>query len=85
MDNPGPYRSVLWAHLEEIRSWRALGDTWKEIASKLFRIHNIKVSTQGVHLFFKRSDKVREPIGMKINKQKPDSVLQRIINKPGQQ
>lgn len=79
MDNPGPYRSVLWSHLEDIRRWRASGDTWKAIANKLFSIHNIKVSTQGVYLFFKRSDKVREPLGMKIDKQKPDSMLQRII------
>jgi hypothetical protein len=79
--NPHPYRSPLWQHLEEIKEWRAARADWQAIADKLFYLYQIKLTKQAVSQFFARSDKVKDPLGFKLDKQKPDSVLQRIINK----
>jgi hypothetical protein len=56
-DNPKPYRSPLWAHLDEIHKWRLAKDTWEAIAEKLSLQHGIKVSFQAVHAFFRRASK----------------------------
>jgi hypothetical protein len=77
--NPHPYRSPLWQHLQEIKDWRAARDDWQEIADKLFNLYQIRLTKQGVSQFFKRSDKVKDPLGFKLDKQKPNSVMQRII------
>jgi hypothetical protein len=56
-DNPKPYRSLLWAHLDEIHEWRSAQETWEAIADKLFLQHGLKISFQAVHAFFKRASK----------------------------
>lgn len=68
--NPKAYRSPLWAHLENIRKWRGDGDTWRDICTKLAeKPYKITVSVQGLQAFFKRSEKVRNPLGFTISKQ----------------
>jgi hypothetical protein len=64
-DNPKPYRSPLWAHLDEIHEWRSAQETWEAIADKLSLQHGLKISFQGVHAFFKRASKRgrRRPLG----------------------
>jgi hypothetical protein len=64
-DNPKPYRSPLWAHLDEIHEWRLAQDTWEAIADKLSLQHDLKISFQAVHAFFKRATKRgrRRPLG----------------------
>jgi hypothetical protein len=64
-DNPKPYRSPLWAHLDEIRERRLAQDTWEAIAEKLALQHGINVSFQAVHAFFRRASKRgrRRPLG----------------------
>src|ERR1700733_1140549 len=64
-DNPKPYRSPLWAHLDEIHKWRLAQDTWEAIADKLSLQHGINVSFQAVHAFFRRASKRgrRRPLG----------------------
>jgi hypothetical protein len=56
-DNPKPYRSPLWAHLDEIQQWRLAQDTWEAIAERLTLQHGLKISFQAVHAFFKRASK----------------------------
>jgi hypothetical protein len=64
-DNPKPYRSPLWAHLDEIHEWRLAQETWEAIADKLSLQHGLKISFQAVHAFFKRASKRgrRRPLG----------------------
>jgi hypothetical protein len=64
-DNPKPYRSPLWAHLDEIRERRLAQDTWEAIAEKLSLQHGINVTFQAVHAFFRRATKRgrRRPLG----------------------
>jgi hypothetical protein len=64
-DNPKPYRSPLWAHLDEIHKWRLAQDTWEGIADKLSLQYGLKVSLQAVHAFFKRASNRgrRRPLG----------------------
>ena len=64
-DYPKPYRSPLWAHLDEIRERRLAQDTWETIAEKLSLQHGINVSFQAVHAFFRRASKRgrRRPLG----------------------
>jgi hypothetical protein len=64
-DNPKPYRSPLWAHLDEIHEWRLAHETWEAIADKLSLKHGVKISFQAVHAFFKRASKRgrRRPLG----------------------
>jgi hypothetical protein len=64
-DNPKPYRSPLWAHLDEIQQWRLAQDTWEAIAERLTLQHGLKISFQAVHAFFKRASKRRgrRPLG----------------------
>ena len=64
-DNPKPYRSPLWAHLDEIHEWRLAQETWEAIAGKLSLLHGLKISFQAVHAFFKRASKRgrRRPLG----------------------
>jgi hypothetical protein len=64
-DNPKPYRSPLWAHLDEIQQWRLAQDTWEAIAERLTLQHGLKISFQAVHAFFKRASKQRgrRPLG----------------------
>jgi hypothetical protein len=64
-DNPKPYRSPLWAHLDEIQQWRLAQDTWEAIAERLTLQHGLKISFQAVHAFFKRAStrRGRRPLG----------------------
>ena len=55
-DKPKPYRSPLWAHLDEIHEWRLAQDTWEAIADKLSFQYGLKISLQAVHAFFKRAN-----------------------------
>jgi hypothetical protein len=55
LDKPKAYRSPLWAHLHEIRKWRNARETWEAIAEKLSLEYGIKVSLQGVQVFFRRA------------------------------
>jgi hypothetical protein len=64
-NKPKPYRSPLWAHLDEIHDWRLAQDTWEAIADKLSLQYGLKVSLQAVQAFFKRAinrDR-RRPLG----------------------
>jgi hypothetical protein len=66
-DNPKPYRSPLWAHLDEIHEWRLARETWEAIANKLAIQYGLKVSFQRVQSFFKRAidrDR-RQPLGFR--------------------
>jgi hypothetical protein len=64
-DNPKPYRSPLWAHLDEIQQWRLAQDTWEAIAERLTLQLGLKISFQAVHAFFKRASnrRGRRPLG----------------------
>ena len=62
---PKAHRSPLWTHLDEIHKWRMAQETWEAIADKLSVQYGIKVSIQGVQVFFKRAidrDR-RRPLG----------------------
>ena len=54
-EKPKAYRSPLWKHLEEIRSWRRDQETWEAIADRLGVEYGIKISFQSVQSFFKRA------------------------------
>lgn len=64
---PKAHRSPLWTHLDEIHRWRMAQETWEAIAKKLSLQYSIKVSIQGVQVFFKRAidrDR-RRPLGFR--------------------
>jgi hypothetical protein len=63
---PKPYRSPLWAHLDEIHKWRMAQQTWEAISDKLFAQYGIKVSLQCVQAFFQRAARrgFRRPLGV---------------------
>jgi hypothetical protein len=64
-DKPKAYRSPLWAHLDEIHTWRMAQETWEAIADRLSLQYGINVSLQCVQAFFKRAmhrDR-RRPLG----------------------
>jgi hypothetical protein len=64
-EKPKAYRSPLWRHLDEIQKWRLAQETWEAIANKLSDQYRIKVSLQGVQVFFKRATlrDGRRPLG----------------------
>ena len=70
--NPKAYRSPLWPHVEQIRSWRRGRATWDEIRQKLLDQFKIEISIQGVEAFFKRSSKVENPKGFEIERPQPE-------------
>jgi hypothetical protein len=70
--NPKAYRSPLWPHVEQIRSWRRARATWDEIRQKLLDEFKIEISIQGVEAFFKRSSKVENPKGFEIERPQPE-------------
>ena len=64
-DNPKPYRSPLWAHLDEIHEWRLARKRGKPLPTNSLYQHGLKISFQAVHAFFKRASKRgrRRPLG----------------------
>jgi hypothetical protein len=64
---PKAFRSPLWPHLDEIYAWRLAEETWEAIANKLSDKYRIKVSLQGVQIFFKRATHrdARRPLGFR--------------------
>jgi hypothetical protein len=69
LDKPKAHRSPLWAHLHEIHKWRMAQETWEAIAEKLSLQYGIRISLQGVQVFFRRAiDRDRgRPLGFGPN------------------
>ena len=64
-DNPKPYRSPLWAHLDEIQSGDWHKKPGKQSPTNSLLQYGLKISFQAVHAFFKRAierDR-RQPLG----------------------
>jgi hypothetical protein len=55
--HPGPLRSELWRHLEEIRACRRKKKTWQAIAKELERTCGVKLTVGTLRNFFKRASK----------------------------
>src|SRR6516164_6213136 len=55
--HPGPLRSELWRHLEEIRACRRKKKTWQAIAKELEQTGGIKLTAGTVRNFFKRGSR----------------------------
>jgi hypothetical protein len=66
MSHTGPWGSVLWDHLNEIRVLRIKRKSWKDIASQLKIEHGIEVQPRTVRNFFvrSRSPKLKIPAGL---------------------
>jgi hypothetical protein len=64
--HPGPWGSLLWNHIEEIRSLRIQRKRWKDIAEHLEKERGVKTSARAVRNFFVRSrnPKLRLPAGL---------------------
>jgi hypothetical protein len=54
-DHPGPWGSVLWDHLEEIRKWRMARTKWTDVVVRLKEEHNITITAAAARNFFVRS------------------------------
>ena len=69
---PPPWKSPLWAHLEDLRAWTNQRPrlTWKEIAQRLEEAKGLKVPWRTLYKFYARTDRrIREgklPLGMKL-------------------
>ena len=55
--HPGPLRSELWRHLEEIRACRRKKKTWQAIAKELEQTCGVKLTAGTVRNFFKRASR----------------------------
>jgi hypothetical protein len=55
--HPGPLRSELWRHLEEIRACRRKKKTWQAIAKELEQTCGVKLTVGTLRNFFKRASK----------------------------
>jgi hypothetical protein len=58
-----PYQSLLWKHLETIRTLRRKRETWAMIAWHLEDTHGLKVTRATVFKFFKRAASGHVPLG----------------------
>jgi hypothetical protein len=70
MSHTGPWGSVLWDHLNEIRALRIKRKSWKDIASHLKTEHGIGVQPRAVRNFFVRirNPKLKIPAGLEALK-----------------
>jgi hypothetical protein len=62
-DHPPAWSSVLWPHLDTIRSLRRQRKTWLAITEHLKNDHGITITHRSVRNFFKRSVNVKLPLG----------------------
>ena len=64
MERPGPFRSKLRPHIDQIRRWRRGGKAWKSIVEELAkRDPPIKTDPGSLCAFVKRYKKKPYPIG----------------------
>jgi hypothetical protein len=64
-EHPGPWGSVLWDHLDEIRSMRRARKRWLDIETHLRQQHGIRITQRAIRNFFARATdpKQKRPLG----------------------
>src|SRR5438309_630886 len=62
-EHPGPWGSVLWDHLDEIRALRRKRKRWEDIALHLEKERGVKLTSRSIRNFFARAVKAKLPLG----------------------